>query len=83
VTAPDYFIWNANNGSGTTWQQGDANSDGRVDIRDFLIWWTNNGRSYDSAPPVGATVPESGTVTLLVVGLLSAAVCTWQKRRHA
>jgi len=46
----------------------DGNGDGIVNALDFAVWRNNLGATAD--PPGGATVPEPGSILLLVVGLL-------------
>ncbi|MBN2294748.1 MAG: PEP-CTERM sorting domain-containing protein [Pirellulales bacterium] len=56
------------------WHNGDADGDGIVDVSDLDILATNYG--YGTA--VIATVPEPGSITLLLCGL----VCLSLRRKH-
>jgi hypothetical protein len=74
VDATDLAAWQSNYGlaSGATRAQGDANGDGWVDGRDFLIWQRQAG----GGSPALTAVPEPGSWVLLVL-----AVAGFQLRR--
>jgi endonuclease/exonuclease/phosphatase family metal-dependent hydrolase len=74
VDATDLAAWQNNYGlaSGATRSQGDANGDGRVNGRDFLIWQ----RQATGGSPALAVVPEPASWVLLVL-----AVARFQLRR--
>lgn len=65
VDAADLAAWQNNYGlaSGATRAQGDANGDGEVNGRDFLIWQ----QQANNAPPALASVPEPTAFALLVM----------------
>ena len=65
VDATDLAAWQANFGitSGATRAMGDANADGRVDGRDFLVWQ----RQSSGGSPALAAVPEPSSIALLML----------------
>lgn len=67
VDATDLAAWQSNYGlpSGATRGQGDANGDGQINGRDFLIWQ----RQAVSGTPSLAAVPEPAAWTLLLIAL--------------
>jgi endonuclease/exonuclease/phosphatase family metal-dependent hydrolase len=68
VDSTDLAIWQTNYGlaSGATRSDGDANGDGRVDGRDFLVWQ----RQFDGLAPSIATVPEPNSFAVLFLTLV-------------
>ncbi len=69
VDGLDFLIWQQGLGSGSTQSQGDADGDGDVDNDDLVIW----ENQYGSAPPISAalsTVPEPGTLVLVLASLV-------------
>ena len=57
------LIWQNGFGTGTTYQEGDAEVDGDVDAFDLLVWQNNFGSG-------ASAVPEPSTVLLLATGAL-------------
>ena len=58
----------ANAGSGATWQMGDANYDGVVNLLDLDMWKANDGLPAVGSSLSGtsvADVPEPGTLAML------------------
>jgi hypothetical protein len=74
----DLAIWSVHQfQSDTDWLQGDFNSDGVTDVRDFNLWRSNYGRSATIQQP--AIVPEPAMWTLGM--LLSFLVIPALRRR--
>jgi endonuclease/exonuclease/phosphatase family metal-dependent hydrolase len=71
VDNADLTAWQNGYGiaNGATRAQGDANGDGRVDGRDFLVWQ----QQYTAAAPTFVSVPEPGTLALFSCSLLFVA----------
>ncbi len=81
VNGLDLLRWQANLFSGDKWDQGDFNLDGLVNGLDLLIWQSHLFNSVPTPSPLAAsapTVPEPGTLGVIVLGMLGLA-----KRRHA
>jgi hypothetical protein len=76
VDLVDLATWRANFGTGTIHSQGDADSDGDVDGRDFLIWQQEAAAATGPGGAAGggatlrsvASVPEPAAVLLLCAG---------------
>jgi hypothetical protein len=78
VDAADYALWRKlNNLSGTN-LPADGNLNNQVNSADYSIWRANFGRSAFNAPGSGGglppSVPEPGTLVLVVLSLLFGAV---------
>jgi len=70
IDGADFLTWQRNFGTGTTFGQGDANSNGSIDGEDLLVWQ----QQFGTSPIPGAVaVPEPSTVALLVFAFV--AIC--------
>lgn len=73
VNSTDLGLWQTGYGipSGATYEDGDANGDGSVTGRDFLIWQRESGQGQ--IMPLGAftTIPEPGSLALVVLASLA------------
>ncbi len=77
VDAPDLALWQIGYGmaSGATYQNGDADGDGAVTGRDFLLWQREYG-SGSLLPLISAvTVPEPAATILSVLMWLAFVPC--------
>ncbi|MEM7312162.1 MAG: choice-of-anchor B family protein, partial [Planctomycetota bacterium] len=64
VDVSDFNIWNREKFTNNTdWCAANFNGDDRVDVGDFNIWNANKFQSADAAP---ASVPEPGTLAMLI-----------------
>jgi autotransporter-associated beta strand protein len=81
VDAADRAIIRSSIGGPGTWATGDVNYDGVVNLIDWNFWKASLGRPSLSlgGSQGGMGVPEPGTVTLLLAGLLGLLAC---KRRR-
>lgn len=68
VDGMDFLIWQRGFGSGTSHGQGDANGDSMVDAADLAIW---QGQYGTATTATFASVPEPGSVILLIVALFA------------
>jgi hypothetical protein len=88
--------WKAHFGSAdATWDMGDANSDGAINladlniVKDRLSAVSLGAGSFDRPSGIGTlptgsamtSIPEPGTVALLAAGLLGLLACALRKRR--
>lgn len=75
VDSTDLALWQAGYGmaSGATYQNGDADGDGAVTGRDFLIWQREYGSGEIVPLTAVVTVPEPMTAALGVLMLVSLA----------
>jgi len=75
VDENDLTIWRQHfGGTVTPGMDGDANGDGIADATDYIFWRQQLGQSIDSVS-IATSVPEPGTLVLLVGGLVFLAVC--------
>jgi hypothetical protein len=71
VDGLDFILWNGSKfASSLLWDDGDFNGDGFVDGQDFITWNANKFTSSDGV----STVPEPGTVILLIAAIFCLAV---------
>jgi len=78
VDVADYAVWRDSLGMMGSGLAADGNGDQKVNQFDYEIWKANFGTTADQgeSPGRSASVPESSTVLLIVVGgLIAAAVC--------
>ena len=82
--------WKTNAGNdGMTWDTGDFNGDTTVNLIDFNLWKAAmysdsvGGSSVilASTSACTSTVPEPGTLAMLVAGFGGLLGCVWRKRR--
>ena len=78
VNGADLTRWRDNFGTGLTHMQGNADGDGDIDGRDFLIWQRHLGNPA-SNEAASALVPEPATALLLPA--VSAGVAVHRRRR--
>ena len=99
VSISDFLQLASNFGGPGGWQEGDLNFDGSITIADFLGLASNFGTSYSGevfpiaaadqqtlasfAASIGASVPEPGTITLAVLGVLGLGSYGWRRRQVA
>lgn len=77
VDGADYVVWRKNKGitSGATFAQGDGDQDGDVDDDDYNFWRARFGNTSGSGSALGSSaVPESASVSLLLVAVLALAL---------
>ena len=73
VDQADYTAWYNAYGSNAGWDGGDFNQDGMVDQGDYTLWYNAYGTSGSvSLTANGSSVPEPGTIAMMVVGAVAA-----------
>jgi hypothetical protein len=79
VDGSDFILWNAHKFSfAPLFSQGDWNYDGVVDGSDFLLW---NAHKFNASDLMA--VPEPGSSTVLLVGLLATVMLRFRRKRLA
>ncbi|MCG8510234.1 MAG: dockerin type I domain-containing protein, partial [Rhodospirillales bacterium] len=69
IDAADYAAWRSHFGTTVTPGSGaDGNGDGIVDAADYTVWRDNVGMSAAELAEAGLTVPEPGSVAVLLLG---------------
>jgi hypothetical protein len=82
VNTADFDVLAGNfNASGLKWSQGDYNFDGIVNALDFNAMASNYGLAPGQVPALGSLVPEPGSISLLLAGLLVARRTSRGRRR--
>jgi hypothetical protein len=79
VDAADYVLWRKNSGitTGGTVPKGDGDVDRDVDIDDYNLWRSRFGmaQSGSGASLDGGAVPEPGSVSMLLIGVIAVSGC--------
>jgi peptidyl-prolyl cis-trans isomerase A (cyclophilin A) len=73
VDAADYTVWKNSFGSKTA-AEADGNGNGIVDAADYTIWRDSFGQMSGPGSGASATVPEPGTIFLLLSAVVSLLV---------
>jgi arylsulfatase A len=80
VNAADYAVWRSSFGS-TSLLAADGNQNGIIDTADYVIWRKLLGSGSGSGLGELAGVPEPGSMLLLAIGMISAALPVRYRRR--
>jgi len=80
VNTADYTVWRDTLGSPNATADGDGS--GIVDGGDYNLWKNRFGNSLDVSASVGAAIPESSILVLLISALLTS-VSSFRRRRIA
>ena len=83
VDSFDFFTWQRNYSTGTTFAQGDANLDGTVDGLDLAVWQDQFGTDPNLAALAAAAVPEpSSGILVSLAAVLATAGLSASRRRY-
>ena len=80
----DFFTWQRNFSTGTTFAQGDANLDGTVNGLDLGIWQDQFGTDPNLAAAAAVAVPEpASSVLVSLATILTTAGLSRSRRRRS